>query len=140
MRFTLVDRVIEKSPTRVVAIKCVSLAEEYLQDHFPSFPVLPGVMMLEAMIGAARELAGEPKLVLGTVRGLKYGQFLTPGSTARIEIERKDPDSLAFTGKVILTGDTEATAAAGKFELRAIRGCRAGTDVGTGAGTGAGGS
>jgi len=126
MRFTLVDRVIEKSAERAVAVKCVTLAEEYLQDHFPSFPVLPGVMMLEAMVGTARELAGDPRLVLGSVRGLRYGQFVPPGSVVRIEVDRKVGE-LSFAGKVILTGsagELGATAASGRFELRAIRGCR----------------
>ena len=62
MRFTLLDRDRDRrvrtsgsSPR-----KQVSLAEEYLGDHFPSFPVLPGVMMLESMVQAARRDAGEP--------------------------------------------------------------------------------
>ena len=49
MRFSLIDAIIEQSPDRIVAVKQVSLAEEYLADHFPSFPVLPGVMMIEAI-------------------------------------------------------------------------------------------
>jgi len=57
MHFDLVDRVLELAPDRIVTLKQVSAAEEYLQDHFPSFPVLPGVMMLEALVQAARRLA-----------------------------------------------------------------------------------
>ena len=57
MHFRLIDRVIERQASRLVAVKQVSLSEEYLQDHFPTFPVLPGVLMLEAMTQAARELA-----------------------------------------------------------------------------------
>ena len=54
MRFHLVDRVLELEPgERIVAIKNLSLAEEYLADHFPGFPVMPGVLMLEAMTQAA---------------------------------------------------------------------------------------
>ena len=56
MHFDLVDRVMELTPERIVTLKQVSMAEEYLQDHFATFPVLPGVMMLEAMVQAGRRL------------------------------------------------------------------------------------
>lgn len=85
MHFDLVDAVLEESDDAIVTIKHVSGAEEYLQDHFAGFPVLPGVMMLEAMVQAGRRLAergrspADPPLVLGTVRGLKYGRFVPPG-------------------------------------------------------------
>ena len=53
VKFNLVDRIEHLSDDRIVGVKYVSLAEEYLADHFPRFPVLPGVMMLEAMTQAA---------------------------------------------------------------------------------------
>ena len=56
MRFDLIDSVLEQSDEHIVALKQVSLAEEYLADHFPTFPVLPGVMMVELMVQAARRM------------------------------------------------------------------------------------
>ena len=54
MRFTLLDRIVEVEPGKsITAVKAVSLSEEYLADHFPRFPVLPGVFMLEAMTQAS---------------------------------------------------------------------------------------
>ena len=54
MKFYLVDRILElEPPKRIVAVKNLSLAEEYLADHFPAYPVMPGVMMLEAVVQAA---------------------------------------------------------------------------------------
>lgn len=91
MHFSLVDRILEHDQSHLVAMKHVSNAEEYLLDHFPGFPVLPGVMMLEAMVQASRAFhartAGPSPLplVLGRVRALKYGRFCKPGSTLRIE-------------------------------------------------------
>jgi 3-hydroxyacyl-[acyl-carrier-protein] dehydratase len=53
MRFTFVDRVLDLEPgVKITTVKALSLAEEYLADHFPRFPVMPGVLMLEAMTHA----------------------------------------------------------------------------------------
>ncbi|MEX2217466.1 MAG: hypothetical protein WD749_01795 [Phycisphaerales bacterium] len=99
MHFDLAGRIEQLSPERIVTLKHVSAAEEYLQDHFPTFPVLPGVLMLEAMVQAARRLAeahpahdpAGPPLVLGRVRALKYGRFVKPGSTLRVEVSLVRP-------------------------------------------------
>jgi 3-hydroxyacyl-[acyl-carrier-protein] dehydratase len=93
VKFNLIDRIEEVSDTRLVAVKNVCLAEEYLADHFPTFPVLPGVLMLEAMTQAAGWLlhrkSGFSKsiVVLKEARNVKYGAFVAPGNTLRIEVE-----------------------------------------------------
>ena len=70
MKFDLVDQVLEQDEKRIVTIKQVTLAEEYLADHFPGFPILPGVLMLEAMVQAASKLLAPEgqRLVLGEVK------------------------------------------------------------------------
>ncbi|MFI4898511.1 MAG: beta-hydroxyacyl-ACP dehydratase [Phycisphaerales bacterium JB059] len=126
MHFRLIDQVIERQASRLVAIKQVSLSEEYLQDHFPTFPVLPGVLMLEAMTQAARELAdpdgrASPPLVLGGVRALKYGRFVTPGSTIRVTVERKSEAGhtpVDCKGTVEFVGEEGGVAASGRISLR----------------------
>jgi 3-hydroxyacyl-[acyl-carrier-protein] dehydratase len=99
MHFDLVDRVLELTHDRIVTIKQVTAAEEYLQDHFATFPVLPGVLMLEALVQAGRRLAesrpehdpSAPPLVLGRVRALKYGRFVKPGAALRAEVSLAKP-------------------------------------------------
>lgn len=93
MRFNLLDKVLELSETRIVAIKQVSLAEEYLADHFPTFPVLPGVMMLEAITQAAgwllhhRRSFEHSMVLLKEARNVKYGHFVAPGHVLRVEVD-----------------------------------------------------
>lgn len=127
MRFDMIDRVLETTADRLVAIKAVSGAEEYLADHFPTFPVLPGVLMLECMVQAGRRLADQGRnplaapLVLGRVRALKYGRFVKPGDVLRIEVTRSGgdgSDTHEFKGQVSVVGDAETTAASGRFTLR----------------------
>lgn len=86
MRFHLVDRVVEWAPgSHIVAIKNLTMAEEYLAEHFPTFPVMPGVLMLEAitqaggwLIRATRDFV-EPVVLLQEAKTVKYGQFIAPG-------------------------------------------------------------
>ena len=109
MKFNLIDRVEELSHTRIVCIKQVSLAEEYLADHFPTFPVLPGVMMLEAATQAAGWLLHHrtdfacSMSVLKEARNVKYGQFVAPGDELRLEVEITKPLETGGLFKVVGT-------------------------------------
>lgn len=134
MRFDLVDAVLEQTQDAIVTIKHVSGAEEYLQDHFAGFPVLPGVMMLEAMVQAGRRLIeadrdpSAPPLVLGTVRGLKYGRFVPPGCSLVVRAERGTTgDDGSYEVKAIAEVRepdgtmSEQKAASGRLTLRHVR-------------------
>ncbi|MFW6171496.1 MAG: 3-hydroxyacyl-ACP dehydratase FabZ family protein [Planctomycetota bacterium] len=86
MRFSLIDRITELSEhEHIVAVKVLSLSEEYLQDHFPRFPVMPGVMILEAMYQASAWLIRKSEdfshtmVVLREVRNAKFSAFVKPG-------------------------------------------------------------
>jgi 3-hydroxyacyl-[acyl-carrier-protein] dehydratase len=94
MRFTLIDKVVElELGKRIAAIKNLSLAEEYLADHFPGFPVMPGVFMLEAMTqtGAwlvrASEDFAHSMVTLKEARNVKYANFVEPGQTLAVTAE-----------------------------------------------------
>ncbi|MCZ6837496.1 MAG: hypothetical protein O7G85_17100 [Planctomycetota bacterium] len=140
MKFQLLDEIIEQSSDRIVAIKQVSLAEEYLADHFPTFPVLPGVLMIETMIQAARRMLtprGNARLVLGEVKALKFGSMVRPGEILHVEVKlQKELGEDCYvckgTGTVIRdhvkksgsddpsTAGSE-TAVSGRFTMRPIR-------------------
>jgi len=86
MKFILIDRITELEPGRqLTAVKSVSLAEEYLGDHFPAFPVLPGVLLLEGMIESASWLVrhhqdfANSMVLLETAKNVKYKSFAAPG-------------------------------------------------------------
>ncbi len=94
MRFELIDRIIELQPgASVKAMKNLTLAEEYLGDHFPNFPVMPGVLMLEALTQAgawlirATEDFAHSIIMLRQANNLRYGQFVQPGNTLMVSVE-----------------------------------------------------
>jgi len=137
MHFSLIDRVVEADGERLVAVKVVTAGEEYLQDHFPTFPVLPGVLMREALVQGGRLLlegrsGGDGPWVLGGVRALKYGSFVRPGQLLRVEVSvvGEGAEGLEFKGRgsVVDTGapleGEHPVAVAGRFTLRRVRGGR----------------
>jgi len=99
MRFTLLDRVTAIEPGKsITAIKTLSLSEEYLADHFPCFPVMPGVLMLESMTQAAAwairlgEDFAHSIVVLREARNVKYGDFVEPGKVLTVTAEIQSQD------------------------------------------------
>ena len=92
MRFTLIDRITDLYPgERVSAVKSLTMSEDYLQDHFPLFPVMPGVMMLEALYQAsswlvrASEDFAHSMVQLSEARNVTYKDFVEPGETLVIQ-------------------------------------------------------
>jgi 3-hydroxyacyl-[acyl-carrier-protein] dehydratase len=111
MRFWLLDRICSVEPgVELTAVKHVTLTEEYLADHFPEFPVLPGVFMLEAATQAASWLIrlsedyAHSMIAMVEARSVKFTDFVTPGNALRITIEQlKREDALVhfkFQGEV----------------------------------------
>ena len=136
MHFDLVDAVLERSDDRIVTIKLVSSSEEYLQDHCPSFPVLPGVFMVESLVQAARRLLAPrvpgQRLVLGGVRAVKYGSFVRPGDTLRLEVtlgkiqpdgsfDLKGEGTVMRAGAAAPAGQAPTVAVSGRFTMRPVR-------------------
>ncbi|MDX2038688.1 MAG: 3-hydroxyacyl-ACP dehydratase FabZ family protein [Isosphaeraceae bacterium] len=113
MRFVLIDRITElNSGKSLVAIKNLSLAEEYLADHFPGFPVMPGVLMLEALTQAGAWLIREMEdfahsvIVLKQAKTIKYGSFVEPGRQLQLKVElvSHDASEATFKGVGVIEG------------------------------------
>lgn len=113
MRFILVDRITELQPGQsLVAIKNLSLAEEYLADHFPGFPVMPGVLMLEALTQAGAWLVRDMEdfaksiVVLKKAKMIKYGSFVEPGRQLQLKVTlvSHDDNEASFKGEGTVDG------------------------------------
>jgi 3-hydroxyacyl-[acyl-carrier-protein] dehydratase len=107
MRFWLLDKIRSYQPdVELSAIKNVTLTEEYLADHFPEFPVLPGVFMLEAATQAGSWLLrlsenfAHSIISLKEARNIKYADFVAPGQTLNISVSMVKKDARTATMKV----------------------------------------
>jgi 3-hydroxyacyl-[acyl-carrier-protein] dehydratase len=113
MRFVLIDRILDLQPGKsLVAVKNLSLAEEYLADHFPGFPVMPGVLMLEALTQAGAWLIRDMEdfahsvVVLKQAKMIKYGSFVEPGRQLelRVELVSHGERESTFQGSGVIVG------------------------------------
>jgi 3-hydroxyacyl-[acyl-carrier-protein] dehydratase len=107
MRFLLLDAIQSYEPgVELTAIKNVALSEEYLADHFPEFPVLPGVFMLEAATQAAAWLLrlsenfAHSIICLKEARNIKYADFVPPGHSLKIVVSMIKREERLATFKV----------------------------------------
>jgi beta-hydroxyacyl-ACP dehydratase FabZ len=92
--FLLVDRIVELEAERIVGIKNVTFNEPFFVGHFPDFPVMPGVLIVEAMAQTAgvlvlKSIEGrENKLVLlATIESARFRRPVVPGDTLRMEMK-----------------------------------------------------
>jgi len=95
VRFILVDEISELDPgKRVRAIKRVAFDEDYFSDHFPGFPVVPGVLLTEMMGQAAAKclLAEDPnrgRPMLAQIKSASFRDWVRPGQTVTLVAEVK---------------------------------------------------
>jgi len=107
MRFWLLDTIRSYEPNVTLsAIKNVALTEEYMADHFPEFPVLPGVFMLEAATQAGAWLLRLSEdfaysiISLKEAKNVKYADFVQPGQTLEVIVSMVKKDERIATLKV----------------------------------------
>jgi 3-hydroxyacyl-[acyl-carrier-protein] dehydratase len=107
MRFWMLDKIRSFQPdVELAAAKNVTLTEEYLADHFPEFPVLPGVFMLEAATQAGgwllrlSENFAHSIISLKEAKNIKYADFVAPGQTLEVTVSMLKKDDRLATFKV----------------------------------------
>ena len=111
MRFSQVDRIKELVPGEtIVAVRNLSLVEEYLKDHFPRFPVMPGVLMVEALFQASMWLVRVTDkfqhaiVALRKSNNMKFSGFVQPGDqlvlNAKIKSKSDSLTKLKVSGSV----------------------------------------
>jgi len=108
MQFNLIDKIVDCQPGKqLTAIKNLTLGEEYLGDHFPGFPVMPGVLMLQTLVEAGSWLLRDTDhyrysiIAMREAKNVKYGSFMEPGKTmtVHVEIVEADENAAVFKGK-----------------------------------------
>jgi len=141
MRFILIDKVISlEAGMQIKTVKNVSLSEEYLADHFPTFPVLPGVLLLEGLIESASWLVRQTEnfahsmILLEQARNVKYKSFLAPGSQIEYTVNARiiEENVSSFSGFGMSEGDLiiEARFALKHFNLADKDSAMAAVDAG----------
>ena len=117
----LVDRIESLDPEKgIVAIKAVTINEPFFQGHFPARPIMPGVLIVEALAQAAGVLAvealglaGSGKLVyFMAIEGAKFRQPVEPGVLLKLEVEfvQKRASVCKFAGRATVDGKLAAEA------------------------------
>src|SRR5437588_6498762 len=117
----LVDRIESLDPEKgIVAIKAVTVNEPFFQGHFPARPIMPGVLIVEALAQAAGVLAVEALGLAGTgklvyfmaIEGAKFRQPVGPGVLLRLEVEfvQKRSSVCKFAGRASVDGKLAAEA------------------------------
>ncbi len=119
MKFCLVDKITELTPGQSIStVKNVSLAEEYLQDHFPGFSILPGVMMVEALVQSCAWLLrvtddfSHSVLLLKQAKAVKFNNFLKPGQSLLVTatLKKNEDSSAEFTASGTVDGVSAVSA------------------------------
>ncbi len=108
MRWIWIDKFVEfESGRRAVAVKNVSLAEEYLHDHFPGYPIVPASLMIEGMAQTGGILVGEArdfqeKVILAKINRAVFHDIVCAGEQLRLtaEVDNLTPEAATIIGTI----------------------------------------
>ena len=112
MRWIWIDAFVQfESGCRASAVKNVTLAEDYLHDHFPGYPIMPAALLIEGMAQTAGILVGEARgfaenVILAKIRQAKFDDFAVPGDQIRYDavLETIDERAAVTAGSVLKNG------------------------------------
>jgi 3-hydroxyacyl-[acyl-carrier-protein] dehydratase len=117
MRFVLIDRLLALEADRAVAAKTFDAGEEFLRDHFPGAPIVPGVLLTECMgqtagwmLAAASDFSTFPLLVL--VEKAKFRRPVRPGEALRVEAALQSRHDLSASVKASVAAGSDLVAEA----------------------------
>lgn len=114
--FLMIDRVLEATPEKVVAIKNASANEYFFKGHFPGQPIMPGVLMIEAMAQAGiilykQKFSNDRVLFLVSVKS-RFSRPVIPGDQLKITVEpMKMMSKMGIFNAVITVDDTKVAEA-----------------------------
>ena len=103
MRLIQIDRIVEIGDNRLTAVKNLALSEHYLNDHFPRFPVMPGVLMVEALYQSSMFLVrklddfAHSMVALRETKNIKFGDFVEPGQQLLLTVTIKKQEQNLVT-------------------------------------------
>lgn len=110
--FLLVDEIVEWEPSRIVCTKTFSGKEDFFKGHYPGYPLVPGVYLLEASMQAGAILLSkamkeaEGKMPVATrINDVRFKRMVLPGETFQMEVELVEQVSTAFFLKAKVTVD-----------------------------------
>ena len=123
MRFILIDKILEYEKGKsAVGVKDVTMTEDFLADHFPRFPVMPGVLQLEAilqltswLVFVTRDFSVKTKVV--DINGAKFSGFVRPGDKMiiKVDITSIDDEGVQFKAKVFVDDKVKSSVKSGSL-------------------------
>lgn len=119
MRYLLVDRIVEvKAGEKIRGIKNIAMSEDFLEYHFPRNPVMPGMLLLEALVQLTGWLEAASSdfrnwFLLSKVRSSRFYGFSLPGDQVELAVEvlpQSGPEKRIYTGIAMVDGKKKASA------------------------------
>lgn len=119
MRYLLVDRILEvKAGEKIRGIKNIAMSEDFLEYHFPRNPVMPGMLLVEALVQLTGWLEAASSdfrnwLLLSRVRSSRFYGFSLPGDQVELTVElspQSGTDARIYTGTALVGGKKKASA------------------------------
>lgn len=109
MKYVMLDRLLEGEPFKHArGVRGISFTEDVLQTHFPNFPIVPGVLLLEALVQVAQAgaLPADQAWELTEVRRAKFRRYVRPGDrlVSEVTLRKHEGDTASFSGELTVDG------------------------------------